>query len=186
MPVQTLDDVTRYCAHQRTKLIQRVESATPPQRAWRPAPDRWTLLEHVEHIALSVVWLTEVFEGLVAKARHEGLTAGPATPRQADAIPALVAAGNIGKKFVAPAVSQPTGRTFEESLALMEQWQPRLMACVAALPELDTDQITWYHPIADVTLNLAQLWHFIGLHEGLHAQHVLTNLEAWAEAHPTT
>lgn len=182
MPVHTLADVDSFNAYQRGKLVGRVTGATEEQRTWRPAPGKWSLLEHLEHIALSNIATTDTFEQLVARARRDGLTATPETPRLVDAIPALQAAGAVGSKKQAPEFSQPRGRSLEEILQILERERRRALACAEALPHLDTDQVLHFQPVADVQLNLAQFWHFQGIHEAQHASHMQDILSAWSAA----
>jgi hypothetical protein len=37
----------------RQDLLDAVEGVTEPQARWKPAPDRWSILEYVEHLAVS-------------------------------------------------------------------------------------------------------------------------------------
>lgn len=37
----------------RTTLLKAVDSITEAQANWKPAPDRWSILEYVEHLAVS-------------------------------------------------------------------------------------------------------------------------------------
>jgi hypothetical protein len=91
----------------------------------------------------------------------------------------MVASGIANTKFKAPPKTEPQGRSVEESLALLEQSHHRIFACVERFPALDTDKVTYRHP-AGVAVNLAQLWHLIGLHDNRHSEHMRANAEAWA------
>lgn len=181
MPVATLADVTSYNAHQRKKLLSRVLDATEEQRLWRPAPNRWSLQEHLEHIALSCIRMVGDFEHRVAEAKRQGLVATHETPRAIDALSVLLAAGAIGQKRQAPAETQPAGRALGEIVAILDRERERALACAAELPHLDTDRVTFRYPVIDVEFNLAQFWHFQGLHEAAHVRHAEDNLSAWRE-----
>src|SRR5260370_17960327 len=37
----------------RTKLLKAVEGVTEDQARWKPGPERWSILEYVEHLAVS-------------------------------------------------------------------------------------------------------------------------------------
>src|SRR5271155_2047416 len=37
----------------RQKLLDAVNGVSEPQARWKPAPDRWSILEYVEHLAVS-------------------------------------------------------------------------------------------------------------------------------------
>ena len=49
-------------ARSRTALLQAVEGVTEEQARWKPAPERWTILEYVEHLAVSEVGLIKLIE----------------------------------------------------------------------------------------------------------------------------
>ena len=49
-------------ARSRTALLQAVEGVTDEQARWKPAAERWTILEYVEHLAVSEVGLIKLIE----------------------------------------------------------------------------------------------------------------------------
>ena len=44
----------------RTKLLKAVEGVTEQQARWKPGPERWSILEYVEHLAVSDDGLVEL------------------------------------------------------------------------------------------------------------------------------
>jgi hypothetical protein len=56
----------------RTTVLNAVEGVTENQARWKPAPERWSILEYIEHLAVSddaLVGLVE--QALVLPAHHE-------------------------------------------------------------------------------------------------------------------
>jgi len=60
----------------RQALLDSIQGVTDNQARWRPAPDRWTILEYVEHLAIAD-------DGLIAVIRRSLKTpARPESPEQ--------------------------------------------------------------------------------------------------------
>ena len=56
----------------RQALLEAVEGVTEQQARWKPAPERWSILEYVEHLAISDDALVELVErSLQSPARPE-------------------------------------------------------------------------------------------------------------------
>jgi hypothetical protein len=56
----------------RQALLDSLEGVTEPQARWKPAPERWSILEYVEHLAVSDDALVELVErSLQSPARPE-------------------------------------------------------------------------------------------------------------------
>lgn len=177
MELHAIADITKLNLLQRQAMIQLITAAEPELRGWRPEPQRWSMLEHLEHTALIADHLTERLAELVRSGHSQGLlaTRERTQTRLLDSLPALAAAGAMGRKFQTPDLGQPQGRSLEEVLAMLGAQQEQVLRHVALLEELDTDRLTWFHPVVGATLTAAQLWHFHGIHEWLHARHMQKN-----------
>jgi uncharacterized damage-inducible protein DinB len=46
----TLAEIAQHNARMREQLVSLVVSASPELRAWRPAPEKWSIQEHLEHL----------------------------------------------------------------------------------------------------------------------------------------
>lgn len=182
MPVQSLNDVRSFLTHVRQKLVMRVEELTPEAMCWRPAPEKWTPLEHLEHVALVERQMLARLEALLAQPGIEELRATPETPRNVDAEPVLRAAGAIGTPKKAGPDFSPSGRSLDEVKAMLTESRTRLMAAAAVLDELDTDRMLITVPMLNATFNAAQFLHFIASHEWLHDQHIKAVLKARHES----
>lgn len=174
MPVETLGDVIRFVERVRAKVVRKVEALPAEAREWQPEPSRWSALGHLEHLALTERSLVEALDQLIAQAQRDGLQAPHDAARQVDATPVLYASGAVGTRKVAPPHTSPTGRRFAEILAMLSTSRADLLTAAARLESLDTDRLTLRVPVAEVTLNAAQLVHFVGIHEWLHLQHIET------------
>src|SRR5579862_7641320 len=54
----------------RQTLLDAVEGVTEQQARWKPAPDRWSILEYIEHLAVSDDALVGVVEMALASPPH--------------------------------------------------------------------------------------------------------------------
>lgn len=180
MPVQNLADVQSFLAYARKKVLKRVESCPPELLTWRPAPGKWSVLEHLEHLAYSERNLTDRARELAAELRRRGLTAPADAPRTVDATPALAAAGALTRTFAAPDFSQPQGKPLEEVLRMLGESRAGAEAVLQELADLDTDRLEAPH-LSGASFNAVQFLHFIGLHEWLHEGHMAKNVQAWTE-----
>jgi hypothetical protein len=75
MTEQEREKVLELLARTRLTLRSAVEGVTQEEAVWKPAPERWSILQYVEHLAISD-------DGLVALVKR--IMAGPATPETPD------------------------------------------------------------------------------------------------------
>lgn len=172
MGVNSLEDIRSFNDYVRQKLLKRVESCPEEMRNWRPSPDKWSVSQQVEHLALAeeayVRWIT----GLVEEGRRRGLTG---QPRTVDAVPTLIQLGD--GPLEAPAEMLPQGRDLAESLHRLEASRQQLNTLYAQLAGLETDQLTLR--FRSLQLNAAQVMHLVGLHELRHEKQIAGLLEAF-------
>ena len=57
-------------ARSRTALLKAVEGVTEEQARWKPSPERWTILEYVEHLAVSEVGLITLIKKSLEEPPH--------------------------------------------------------------------------------------------------------------------
>lgn len=180
MAVETMDDVIRFLGRTRERVLNRVEALPAPARVWRPAPDRWAPLEHLEHLALTEQRLVAQLRQMVEEAEAAGCTAPPGAVPQVDALPALLAAGAVGTPKQAPPETRPRGLSLDRLAAMLRASRADLLLLAERLGRLDTDRMQAEIPVADVRLSAAQMLHFVGLHERLHLQHMEQVAGLWA------
>lgn len=178
MAIETLADAASFHAHMHKKILERVQGASETDQNWCPAPGKWTPLEHLEHSALADAKVADGIEGLIAEAREQRMLARGGTSRAVDVIPALMAAGAIGKPKVAPPETQPAGRSLAEIADMLAASRARHQALLPALEELDTDKLVRQIPVAGAIANLGQWYHFAGVHLANHDNHIKSILTA--------
>lgn len=176
MAVETLADVASYIEHIRRKIVARAEACEPGALTWQPAPGRWSVLGHLEHVGLAEKIFVERARELAEQARAQGRLARPGAPRLVDARAAMMPLA--GTRMDAPDTMLPEGRSLAEVKALLAQSRAGALQLLQELEELDTDQIRLV--FRGIDLNVAQFMHVIGLHEIGHDRHMQANLEAWA------
>lgn len=172
MGVSNLADVRSFNDYIRTKLVKRVASCPPQMIEWRPGPNKWSVSEHVEHLARAEQIFVHWISHLAGEGQAKGLTG---RPQQVDAIPPLMALGDA--PLAASGEMLPQGRPLEESLARLEMSRAELNQLYDRLGLLDTDHLT--RPFLTMELNAAQLMHLVGLHELRHERHLANLVEAW-------
>lgn len=125
----------------RTAFVASLAGLSPAQRAWKPAPDRWSVDQCAEHITLTEGALAD---GLIAK-----LLAGPRNPAQRADIKLvdgklLPMLEDRSHKAKAPETLTPTARfkTPEELLAAFDRSHNALMEA------LRTSQADWRGRVA--------------------------------------
>jgi len=167
--VRTLDDVKQAVDRARREVL--ALAARVPQERWRhrPAPDRWSVLDNLEHLVLIERFATEILEGLMGRARREG-RAGPG--RQGgwlDARPVMLEAER--RVYTAPVWAEPRGRWNEAEIASQLALSRRELEEVwREFPHYDVERLIEPHPLYGWPFNAAQWVHFVGLHEQRHAR----------------
>ena len=161
----------------RASLLQSVEGLTAEQQGFRPSPDRWSVAQLCDHLAIVEGSVLKLLDKVIAKAEASG--AAPA----ADAPFAPVSVEEFVErtrhvKIDAPESARPSGsRPVAESLDSLRDTRAAIHALRPRLERLDGHALRFPHP-AWGPLNLYQWLLFIGAHEARH----LAQIEALKEA----
>lgn len=178
MAVERFEDLRPYLNRVREKLWEAVAACPPDVLGTRPAPEAWSVLEHMEHLARSEPFMVRILEDLAEDGRARGALAAPGARRAVSALDIL--APQAGRKFQAPDYSRPTGEwSLPELRARIDTSRARLLAALDDLEALDTDDLVARHPFG-WELNACQWVHFTGIHESLHTRHIRDVLAALA------
>ncbi|HEY0701743.1 MAG TPA: DinB family protein [Candidatus Acidoferrales bacterium] len=114
----------------RESLLRAVDGLTPAQLEYREGPDRWSVAENLEHIAVAEFGMMRWLEGALndaTKPPHAGDWAGK------DAELRRIMADSRGTKLVAPETIRPTGRwAVAELVPKFESTRQRTRAFVVA------------------------------------------------------
>ena len=154
----------------RAALRGAVDAIPAPLQQQRPAPDRWSAAEVIEHLVL----VERIFGGRIVKAldtARSGL-APEAQPRTAlpDAIEQRM--GDRVNKRQAPEPAQPTGTVdVAAGWAALESNHAALRAALNTCDGLALSQVTLDHPFFG-TMTVYQWVELMAAHEGRHTEQI--------------
>jgi hypothetical protein len=141
------------------------------RRERRPAPDRWSVAEILEHLGIVEGGITQLLDGQVAAARAAGLGAERETSPVVPTVPVRRLLDRTAR-LTASARSLPTG-----GLAAGAAWETlverrsALRHLLVASDGLALSALVIPHPVLG-PLNVYQWLVFIGAHEGRHAKQI--------------
>lgn len=148
----------------RSTLHAAVDRVPTALRARRPAPDRWSVQDVLEHLA--------IIEGRAATLVRALIDSAPAADPSSAADPTAVdrtRLANRDAKVMAPDPIQPTGTmSADAALASLERSRADLLAALQAADGKDLSKVTRQHPALG-TLDGYQWILAIGAHEMRHA-----------------
>jgi hypothetical protein len=155
----------------RNGLRTAVEGVPEPLRGKRPAPDRWSVNEILEHLCLVERRFAAIIALRISEARTSGLgpEESPRTPLPPNLQQMLTDRAN---RRNAPDAVQPSG-TIEHAAAWaeLERIRGELQKTVAAAEGMALSTVTHNHPVFGL-LNVYQLMDFIAGHERRHAKQI--------------
>lgn len=161
----------------RARLLQTVEGLTGEQQAFRPAPDRWTVAQLCDHLAVVEANVLNLAGRVLAKAEGSGAARAAAAPFAPVSIDEFVEQTR-GVRLNAPEAVRPgDSRPLADSLAALRESRAALHALRPRLERADGHALRFPHP-AWGALNLYQWLLFVGAHEARH----LAQIEALKEA----
>ena len=156
----------------RANLRAAVDAVPPQVRSQKPAPDRWSVNEVVEHLSIVETLFTQRIAGAIEKARQEGLGAEEAPERAS--LPAEIEArvADRQNRRTAPEAARPTG-TLDSATAWerVEQARAVLHDTIAAADGLALSTVMESHP-AFGALDVYQFAELIAAHEARHTAQV--------------
>ena len=170
--VELLDHLDRH----RATLRSAVETIPAPRRAERPAPDRWSVAEVLEHLAIVETRTIDRLTAKLAEARDQGI--GPET-ETTPILPTLDMSSllNRSRKVSAPEVLHPSGLTADAAWAALEESRRRFRAALESGDGLALGTLRMKHPALG-EMNLYQWVGSVGGHEARHAAQILEIGEA--------
>lgn len=151
----------------RARLTSSVEGLDEGQERFRPSPERWSIADIMEHLAMAEASSVKLFDKLVQKAEAGGRTRSEGDPFAPVSL-AEQAERHRGQKFQAPDPLRPTGRVpLADSLASLQDSLERLRALRPRIERADCAEQFFPHP-AFGPLNLYQWLLFTAAHEERH------------------
>ena len=178
---QALTDVVARLNRTRNDLHAVVEAIPGPLRERRPGPDRWSVAEIVEHLALVETQYTSIVREALDKVRTLGLPAnGSARQPLPDTLESLMA--NRAARRPAPEPFKPTGLPFESAWAKASEVRGSLLGLLASADDVAFHEALYDHPRFGV-LNAYQWVEFVAAHERRHIDQLRENA---ADLHDTS
>lgn len=166
-----IQEVLTYLDTQRAALERAVAAVPPPLRDRRPAADRWSVAEVLEHLALVEARIAQVIDDRLTAARRDGL--GPER-ENTPVVPTLDVAGLLdrSRRITAQEASQPRGNlSADAAWDALAKRRSATRAMVVAADGLALGDVKSSHPrIGD--LDLYQWLVFLGGHEARHTAQI--------------
>jgi hypothetical protein len=165
-------ELLQHLERNRAVLRQALEEAPPELRERRPAPDRWSVAEVLEHLAI----VERQISKLLDRGLRTALASGP-LPAGSDASPVLptIDAQRLldrGRRLEAGERVRPSqGLTAAAAWLLLQETRASLQGVLLAGDGLRTDAITAPHPSLGA-LTFHQWFAFVGFHEARHAAQI--------------
>jgi hypothetical protein len=146
-----------------------LDGLSPEQEALRDTPERWSVAEVVEHLAIIEERVGQLAGLVVQKAEGEGSAAKDSFPT----IDLRAAAEQASRqKYEAPEMARPRGgASVADSLARLGRSRAALHALRPRIEALDLTPYPYPHP-AFGPLDLYHWLAFIGIHEERHRRQI--------------
>ncbi|HEX3560008.1 MAG TPA: DinB family protein [Pyrinomonadaceae bacterium] len=156
----------------RTRLLESVEGLSGGQQNFRPAPEKWSVAEILEHLSIVERRVARLLGSLVEKAEAAGQAEAAGGARRATAPFAPVSIAEFveqtrTQKITAPENIRPTGAALAASLASLRDSRAALQALRPRVERVDGHDARFPHPVWG-PLNLYQWLAFVGAHEARH------------------
>jgi hypothetical protein len=165
-----LEDVFSRLDRSRVALRAAVDSVPPAARETRPAPDRWSAAEVVEHLSR----VEAIFGGRLEQAIQARAGALARETAERLALPDSIEARMVDRvnKRVAPEPAHPTGAlSCEAAWGAFENGHSRFRTMVGAADGLALSEVTVDHPFFG-TLTIYQWIELMAAHEGRHTEQI--------------
>ena len=147
-----------------------VATVPPERRNDRPAPERWSVAEVLEHLAIVEKSVLKVCARQLAAAREAGLPQESETTSILDSLPVAKIA-NRARVLSAPELVRPRGMDAADAWSEIEATRARLTEYVKSCDGLALGQVSFPHP-AFGPLNLYQWLLFAAGHHARHAAQI--------------
>jgi len=165
-----LEEVFSRLDRSRAALRAAVDSVPSEARETKPAPDRWSAAEVVEHLSR----VEAIFGGRIEQAIQARAGALARETAERVALPESIEARMVDRvnKRTAPEPAHPTGTlSCEAAWKAFENGHARFRAIVGAADGLALSEVTADHPFFG-TLTIYQWIELMAAHEGRHTEQV--------------
>src|ERR1044071_228936 len=167
MDFRSVPEIYEHIDRTRARLFDTVEGLSEEQQTFRPAPDRWSAAELVEHLSIVEGNVVRLLEKLLGKADESGAEAVvPDLFNDPVSIEEFVERSR-GVRLEAPERIRPTGLPLADSLSSLKDSRAALHALRPRVERADGRALRFPHP-AWGPLDLYQWLLFVGAHEDRH------------------
>jgi uncharacterized damage-inducible protein DinB len=147
-----------------------VETVPAAKRGVRPSPERWSVAETIEHVALTERLITKACTKQLAAARDAGLAIETETSSVLSSLP-IEAVASRENRLSAPERLVPTGIDADAALRDLETARAAFRELVTSCDGLALGQVSFPHPSLG-PLNMYQWLLFVAGHQARHAAQI--------------
>jgi uncharacterized damage-inducible protein DinB len=166
-----IQEVLEYLDTTRAALGDALEQVAPERRNERPAPDRWSAAEVLDHLTIIESRIVGVLSGRVAAAKATGLGPELETSAVLDTLD-RERIRDRSQRVEAPELVQPqSGSDAASGWQALQQSRANLRVAVLAGDGLALSEITHQHPVLGL-INMYQWITFVGAHEARHTAQI--------------
>ncbi len=166
-----IEEVLNYLDAERSALREAVELVSPEFRDQAPGPDRWSVAQVLQHLAIIEKRIAMGMTKWIADARAAGAEPETGTSSVMNSLPLQLIADR-GQRRSAPEEVRPRGDIDAASAwKALEQTRAALRAAILAGDGLALSEVVQPHPVLG-PINLYQWALFVGSHETRHTGQV--------------
>lgn len=166
-----IEEVLEYLDTTRSELGKAVEAVPATRREERPATDRWSVAEVLEHLSIIESRIVQMIAGRIAAAKDAGLGPERETSPVLDSID-RAGIMNRSRRATAPEMVQPQSVADAASIwSALQQSRASLREAMLAADGLALGEVTQQHPVLGL-INLYQWIIFVGSHEARHTAQI--------------
>jgi hypothetical protein len=165
-----LQELFAYLSVRRNALKEAVHAVPEAQRNQQPEPDRWSVAEVLEHLALVEARFKTIVSDRLSEARASGLAAD----RETDSIVGTFNQTGIldrSSKHVAPEVVRPQGSDWHTAWSRLEEVRRSFLDVYLSGDGLALADVVHVHPRLG-SMNLYQWGFWLGGHEARHTEQI--------------
>jgi uncharacterized damage-inducible protein DinB len=167
MEFRSVNEIYEHIDRARARLVAAVEGLTDEQQAFTTAPERWSVAQVCEHLAMVEGNVVALLDKLLGKAEAPGDSAGAGGTFEPVSIEEFVERSRA-VKFEAPERIRPSGALpVADSLARLRDTRAALHALRPRVERADGRALSFPHP-AWGALDLYQWLLFVAAHEDRH------------------
>ncbi len=168
---QTLAEIVEQVEADRHALIAASGHLTQAQLDYRLDPERWSVGENLDHLALVEKGIARILQKKIAEAQASGAPAKLDAPSQIASLDQYQITGTANRRRAPDGIIPRHAVAKAELFDALEQTRRDVREAVNALADYDLSAHTFPHPFIGA-LNLYQWLLFIGQHERRHLNQI--------------